>query len=140
MCISFFYDDIPYKIEDERRLNIWIKHVCSAEILKLEEVNIILVRDERLVEINKSYLNKDYSTDIITFDYSHDDKINGELYISYDTVMENSKEYSANFADELNRVIIHGILHMIGYGDSTEEEKDEMRMKEDECLKMLNEL
>ena len=139
MCISFFYDDVPYKIEDERRLNIWIKHVCSVEILKPEEVNIILVKDKKLTEINKYFLNKDYSTDIITFDYSHENKLMGELYISYDTVLENSKEYSANFADELNRVIIHGILHMMGYKDSSEEERNEMRKKEDECLKMLKE-
>ncbi|MBN1185110.1 MAG: rRNA maturation RNase YbeY [Bacteroidales bacterium] len=140
MCITFFYDDVSYRIEDEHSLEIWIKKVCEKEIFKPEEINIILVNDEKLVEINRSYLGKDYSTDIITFDYSNENKLNGELYISYQTVLENSKEYSVNFAVELNRVIIHGVLHMMGYDDKTEDEETGMRMKEDEYLKLLNTL
>ena len=101
------------------------------------ELNLVFCSDEYLLEINKKHLNHDYYTDIITFDYSEENKISGDLLISIDRVKENAKTFSVSFIHELNRVVIHGVLHLCGYKDKTEEEKKQMRNLENKYLKTI---
>jgi rRNA maturation RNase YbeY len=97
-------------------------------------VLIIFCSDQYLLEINKKYLGRDYLTDIITFSYNSEETTTGELYISIERVKENSKLYSQSFVNELHRVIFHGILHLVGYCDENDKEKEEMRKKEEQYL------
>ena len=101
--------------------------------------NIIIhwVNDDELLEMNKRFLNHNYYTDIITFDYSRGKKISGELYISKDRVIENAKKEIIPFDLERDRVIAHGVLHLLGFNDNTDKEQNEMRLKEDQFLKEL---
>lgn len=100
-------------------------------------INVVFCSDKYLLGLNKRFLNRDYFTDIITFDTSAKGVISGEIYISIDRVIENAKNLKLSFRSELNRVIIHGILHLLGYDDSTNAQKEEMRIKEDACLSLL---
>ena len=102
---------------------------------KSGEINIIFCSDNYLLKLNKQYLSRNYYTDVITFDYSGENIISGDVFISLDRVKENAKKYSETFSHELYRVIIHGILHLLKYNDTNEEEKRLMRAKEDEYLK-----
>lgn len=101
------------------------------------DINVIITNDENLRKINVQFLEHDYYTDVITFNYNEKDLINGEIYISTDTVRENSKEYEVTFNSELTRVIIHGVLHLIGFDDKTDEMRSEMRGHEDHWLAIL---
>ena len=103
---------------------------------KLGDVNVIFCSDNYILDINLKYLQHDYYTDIITFDYCEGDRLSGDLFISIDSVRENSEFYKTEFADELNRVIVHGLLHLIGYDDHSEEDIATMRSKEDYYLKI----
>ena len=103
------------------------------------DINIIFCSDDYLYEMNKIYLNHDYYTDVITFPYNIGNKIEGDIFISIDRVKDNAQIYSTTFDNELSRVIIHGILHLIGFNDKSEEEQKQMREQEDICLKKLNE-
>ncbi len=100
-------------------------------------IAIILCSDEYLLDINKKFLSHDYYTDIITFDYTEGKRISGELYISIDRVKENAKQLGVSFPNELHRVMIHGVLHLCGYKDKTRKDREMMRTKEDQKLKML---
>ena len=101
------------------------------------EIIIHWVNDEELLEMNNRFLNHNYYTDIITFDYSRGKKISGELFISEDRVVENANKETIPFEQERDRVIAHGILHLLGFKDKTEQEQEEMRLKEDQFLKEL---
>jgi rRNA maturation RNase YbeY len=101
------------------------------------DISYIFCDDEYLLEINKTYLEHDFFTDIITFDYSDKEKIAGDLFISIDRVRENSLTHNENFEKELHRVIIHGILHLLGLKDKTEKQAKQMRKAEEECLRSL---
>ena len=101
------------------------------------ELSLVFCSDDYLLEVNKKHLNHDYYTDIITFDYSEENKISGDLLISIDRVKENAKTFSVSFMHELNRVVIHGVLHLCGYKDKTEEEKKQMRNLENKYLKTI---
>ncbi len=98
------------------------------------DITIVFCSDDYLLEVNKTYLSHDYYTDVITFDYSEGYKISGDIMISVDRVVENSKIYSVDFINELDRVIIHGILHLIGYSDYDYQSKYQMKQKEDYFL------
>ena len=100
----------------------------------LGDVSVIFVSDDYLLEINQSYLNHDYYTDIITFDYCEQNVISGDLFISVDRVRENADVFNVDFGTELHRVIIHGVLHLCGYKDKTEENEKEMRILENKYL------
>ena len=102
------------------------------------EINYILVEDEELLEMNKEYLGHDEYTDVITFDYSEEEEINGDIFISWDRVKENAAHYKVDELEELRRVMVHGILHLLGYGDKTEQEQKTMREKEDSNLSMFS--
>ena len=134
--ISYFYEDTPFVFKGKQRNNRWLRLVAESEIRRLGDVSIIFCSDNYILDINLKYLQHDYFTDIITFDYCEGDKISGDLFISIDSVRENAITYGAEFADELNRVMVHGILHLIGYDDHTKAEQKTMREKENYYLSL----
>lgn len=115
----------------------WLSFICVTESKVLDEVTIVFCSDDHLLKMNIEFLQHDYYTDIITFDYCEEDAIIGELYISVDRVSDNAKEVSVSFEDELHRVLVHGVLHLIGYGDKGDDEESAMRSKEDFYLNKL---
>jgi len=114
----------------------WFKQVAEVEQKELGDINVIFCSDEHLLEMNREHLDHDYYTDIITFDYSQDETVSGDLFISVDRVAENASDLSLTFVDELNRVCVHGLLHLCGYKDKTEADEQLMRSKEDQMLEL----
>lgn len=139
--IRFFTEDISFTLKDKNKLRKWIQVVIDNEGKLPGDLNYIFCSDEFLYKLNIEYLNHDTLTDIITFDLSEDeDEISGEIYISIDRVRENAKKFKVPFYNELHRVMIHGILHLAGYHDKTQEEVTMMRGKEDKCLSLRPEI
>ncbi|MCH3924108.1 MAG: rRNA maturation RNase YbeY [Bacteroidales bacterium] len=138
MAISFT-NQISFLFKNKIKIKQWIKDIVTREDKKLGEISYIFCDDNKILEVNKQYLSHDYFTDIITFDYVEKDIISGDIIISIDRVKENSKSFNSSFEDELHRVIIHGVLHLIGYNDKTDKEQQIMREKENECLLILKE-
>lgn len=132
--ISYFAEDVEFVFKNKRDTNRWLKTVAEGEIRKIGALNIIFCSDNYILDVNMKYLQHDYFTDIITFDYCEGNVLNGDLFISIDSVRENASFYGTEFKDELDRVIVHGILHLIGYDDHTEGESAIMKSKEDYCL------
>lgn len=112
----------------------WFTHVCQIESKELGDVNVIFCSDDFLLEMNREHLKHDYFTDIITFDYSEFPMVSGDLFVSVDRVADNANELGVAFLDELNRVCVHGVLHLCGYKDKSSEDERMMRQKEDEML------
>ena len=133
--IFFHQEEVDIAL-DEAKISAWLQATIAAEGKALTSVNIILVTDPALLEINKEHLNHNYFTDIITFDYS-DSNVEGDLYISVDTVRDNAKDYGVTFEHELNRVMVHGVLHLIGYKDKNDADQAQMTAKENEYLGKL---
>lgn len=121
----------------KRETNAWIKTVAAKYGKKVGEVAYIFCDDEKILEVNREYLQHDYYTDIITFDYCEGDVLNGDIFISLDTVASNAEEFGVTFDEELHRVLIHGILHLCGQDDQTPELRAEMIAKENDALGML---
>ena len=136
--VSYFLQDIDFVFKHKRLNNSWLKLVAESEIKKLGNINIIFCSDNYILDVNVKYLGHDYFTDIITFDYCEKDILSGDLFISIDTVRDNAEFYKTEFNDELNRVIVHGLLHLIGYDDHTPEEQKIMREKENCYLELRN--
>lgn len=134
--ITYNFEDIDFEFRGKARNNKWLRLVAESEIRKIGDIAIIFCSDNYILDINQKYLQHDYFTDIITFDYCEGDKLSGDLFISIDTVRDNAVEYGTEFRDELNRVIVHGLLHLIGYDDHTEEDIAEMRRKENYYLSL----
>ena len=134
--IRFFSEYPDFNLDGEKGIATWLQTVIALEKKNLLSVNIIFCTDEKLWDLNVEYLNHDYYTDIITFQYEND-PIEGEMYISIDRVKENSLERNIAFEKELARVIVHGVLHLAGYKDEAENEQLEMRQKEDKYLTLL---
>lgn len=132
--VTYFTEDTTFQFKQRRINNRWLKMVAESEIRKLGDISIIFCSDNYILDVNIKYLQHDYFTDIITFDYCEGNILSGDLFISVDSVCENAVEYGTEFDEELNRVIVHGILHLIGYDDFTEEDKREMRSKENYYL------
>lgn len=130
MAITYSSVDVRATIEHKRAVSRWIKASIDNENRKLGDIAIALCSDEYILKTNNEYLQHDYYTDIITFDYSEGNLLNGDLLISIDTVRSNATEYNVAPRAELMRVVIHGILHLCGYKDKTEEEAAVMRAKE----------
>ncbi len=137
MPIIYQVEDIDFPKIKQWETNIWIKEVAHLNGKKIDEISYIFCSDNKILEINKQYLQHDYYTDIITFDYSEGNSISGDIFISLDTVKSNSQEYNTHFIEELHRVIIHGVLHLCGYKDNTPEEEKIMREKENEALNLI---
>ncbi|MCQ2160670.1 MAG: rRNA maturation RNase YbeY [Bacteroidales bacterium] len=129
--ISYFNQDIEFKLKGKLINNQWLKLVAESEIRRIGDINIIFCSDNYILDVNMKYLGHDYFTDIITFDYCEKDKLNGDLFISIDSVRENALHYGTEFETELNRVMVHGILHLIGYDDHSKKDIKIMREKED---------
>ncbi|HKZ37390.1 MAG TPA: rRNA maturation RNase YbeY [Chryseolinea sp.] len=139
--IRFFYEDVKFRLPKSSRTRSWIKAAILSEKRKLGELNYIFCSDEDLAVINRQYLNHNTFTDIITFDGNEGDGyVQGDIYISVDRVRENALMYKTEFSKELHRVIIHGVLHLIGYSDKSKSAKVAMRYKEDAYLSLLNDL
>lgn len=140
MSIVFIYDDDSFKIFDENKVLKWIKEVAYAERKIIGDINYQFVTEETILDFNARFLNHNYFTDIITFDDSLVNIINGDIIISFDTVQSNANKFDVSCENELYRVIIHGVMHLCGYADSTENEKKVMRDKENQYLSYLEKL
>lgn len=132
--ISYYFEDTDFVFRERNLNGRWLRMVAESEVRRLGNVSIIFCSDNYILDVNQRYLGHDYFTDIITFDYCEGDRLSGDLFISVDSVRENALEYGTEFKDELNRVIVHGILHLIGYDDHTEDEVRTMREKENYYL------
>jgi rRNA maturation RNase YbeY len=137
--VNFFSQTIPFKVSSPRKTANWIKATIQKEKYSLGELNFIFCSDEELYQINLEYLNHKTFTDIITFDNSEEKGVvEGDIYISVDRVKENAAKYGSEFSNELKRVIIHGVLHLLGYNDKSPNHQKEMRKKEDAYLSLYN--
>lgn len=138
--VRYFCEDIKFNFKDKLSNNRWLKLVAGSEIKKLGDINVIFCSDNYILDVNMKYLQHDYFTDIITFDYCQGDVLSGDLFISVDSVRENAVEYGAEFDEEIHRVIVHGLLHLIGYDDHTPDEQKTMREKENYYLALRSSL
>ena len=134
--ISYYFEDTDFVFKGKTATNRWLRLVAESEIRRIGEISIIFCSDNYILDVNQKYLQHDYFTDIITSDYCAGEKHSGELFISVDSVRENAIEYGAEFKDELNRVIVHGLLHLIGYDDHCDEDIAQMRAKENYYLSL----
>jgi len=137
MSIQYFNEDVPLPKLKKRRTTDWIKSIIGGEEKKCGDISFVFCSDEYLLEVNKKYLNHDYYTDIITFDYVESNLMNGDVFISVDRILENSKEFDTTFENELCRILAHGVLHLLGYKDKNTKDKKMMTFKEDYYLKQL---
>ena len=134
--IEFNYE-IDFKLHNENALKAWLETCIRDRGFKTGEINYIFCNDDDLLKLNVEFLKHDTLTDIISFDYSLGKLIGGDIYISVERVRENAKQFSQQSENEMNRVMIHGILHYMGYKDKSEKERLEMREQEENCLKLL---
>ena len=132
--VSYYTEDTSFSFKEKRLTSRWLKFVAESEAKRLGDVAVIFCSDNYILDVNIKYLQHDYYTDIITFDYCEGNRLSGDLFISVDSVRENAAFYGTEFADELNRVIVHGLLHLIGYDDHTEADIAVMRAKENYYL------
>ncbi len=136
--ISFLSEDIFFDFEHKNDIQSWIQEAISKEGKTMGEITYVFCSDNYLHKINLEHLQHDTFTDIITFNYCVDDIISCDIFISNDRVNENSETFKTTFQNELNRVIIHGILHLVGYDDKSDSDKEVMRSKEDFYLSLLS--
>ncbi|PCJ81914.1 MAG: rRNA maturation RNase YbeY [Bacteroidetes bacterium] len=136
--IYFSVIDVPSKIIAKKAVKAWLENVISLKKLSLGDISIVLCSDEHLLSVNKEYLDHDYYTDIITFDYTEEDVISGDLLISYDRVKENARKEGVRVQDELKRVMVHGLLHLCGYKDKSNRDAKIMRSEEDKALNLFH--
>lgn len=135
--ITFHCDNVPMPDIDVHAMERWIKAVAAEYNFSVGELNYIFCDDEKILSVNREFLQHDYYTDIITFDYTTRARVNGDIYISLDTVASNAEQVGTTFIHELHRIIIHGLLHLTGQADKTPETKAEMTQKEENALKKL---
>ena len=140
MPTKFFTEETKFQLKERIHIKNWINETIIQENSNPGIINFIFTSDKYLLEINKQYLSHNYFTDIITFNYCEQNIINGDIYISISTVKNNSRQFNVTFIEELHRVMIHGILHLLGYNDKTDEEKAKMREKENQYLEKVKKL
>ena len=133
-----FNSETTFNLQNEAKTTTWIERVVVSEGFAIGEINYIFCDDAYLNHINKEFLKHDSFTDIISFDYSLGKQISGDIYISIERVLDNAEKYNVTFENELRRVMIHGVLHYMGYKDKTTEEKKVMRLKENTSIDLLN--
>ncbi len=139
MAIHFFQESVDFTIDDQQKIFLWLESVARAHKFSIIVLNYIICSDQYMLDINNKYLDHDYYTDIITFDNSDRElEIEGDIFISIDRVRENAKSNNVQITDELNRIIIHGLLHLMGYNDKSADEKKVMSEKENACLSLLS--
>lgn len=135
--IEFISEDIDFTLQNVDKVKNWLVQVIADHSFRLENITYIFCSDEYLYNINQTYLNHDTFTDIITFDNSDEENtVEGDIFISIDRVKENASQLNVTFADELHRVMIHGVLHLMGYDDKDESSKTKMRQKENDYLSL----
>ena len=134
MSIRIFYEEVKYRIRNSRELKKYIEKVIREERKVPGDLNFILTNDDKIKRINREFMGRNYTTDVIAFNYNEGKTINGELYVSLETVFKNSKIYGVSFRKEVIRVIIHGVLHLCGYNDKESSESIAMKEKEEEYL------
>jgi rRNA maturation RNase YbeY len=134
----FFNYENNYSLNNEDVYQSWIESVIHGESYNIGEISYIFCDDDYLLDINIKHLNHDTYTDIITFNYCENDLISGDIFISTERVEENAQTFQVSFHEELLRVMSHGVLHLMGYNDKTDEEEEIMRKKEDEKIKMFH--
>ena len=132
--ISFHADNISMPDIDFRKVEQWIKAVAAQYGFSVGELNYIFCDDEKILAVNQEFLQHNYYTDVITFDYTTRTRVNGDIYISLNTVQSNAEQVGASFTHELHRIIIHGLLHLTGQADKTPETKAQMTAKEEDAL------
>jgi len=135
--IRFAAEDIEMPVLDERKVGRWIRAVAAEYGFGVGNINYILCSDERELAVNQEFLGHDYYTDVITFDYSTESTLNGDIFISLDTVRSNAEMVGTSFEQELLRILIHGVLHLTGQGDKTPETKVQMTEKEERALRKI---
>ena len=135
--ITYNTDGVKMPKIKKRETTAWIRAVAASYGKKVGEVGYMFVDDEKILEVNREYLGHDYYTDIITFDYDEGDVLNGDLVISLDTVRTNAEQFGKSYAEELHRVIIHGVLHLCGINDKGPGEREIMEAEEDKALALL---
>ena len=138
--VNFFNEEHPFRLRKKQLIKSWIDRVVHDENGETGEINIIFTSDSHLLKINQEHLNHDYFTDIITFNYNEDNIVSGDLFISVDRVKDNAKALQLPFIEEMHRVIIHGVLHLLGYHDKKPEEISVMRQKENFYLEKLRKI
>ena len=134
--VNYNYES-DFELANETEISEWLSKVILSENKSEGEINFIFCDDEYLLQINNQFLKHDTLTDIISFDYSIGNELSGDIFISIERVTDNAKDFNTSFTEELNRVIVHGVLHYCGYKDKTNEEERLIRITEDEKLKML---
>ena len=138
--ITYNAENVKFPKIKRRETTAWIKKVAASYGRKVGEIGYLFCDDEKILEVNREYLQHDYYTDIITFDYCEGDTISGDMYISVDTVRTNSELFSTSFINEMHRVIIHGVLHLCGLKDKAPDDEKKMREAEAKALAMWDEL
>jgi probable rRNA maturation factor len=137
LSIKFFYDKIKFRVKGSREIRKFLGKVISGENKTPGDLNFIFTTDEVLLGINKEFLKHNYLTDVITFDYSKKEWLNGEVYISIDALRRNARLFNVRLNDELVRVMIHGTLHLCGYLDDSEEHRDKMFRRQEQLTEMF---
>jgi rRNA maturation RNase YbeY len=135
--ISFYNDGVRAKTPSKRLLKAWIKEFVSNHGKKVGELAFVFCSDDKILEVNQGFLQHDYYTDIITFDYCEGEIISGDIFISVERVLENATLHQVNYTTELLRVLSHGVLHLIGFQDKEEKNKVEMTRNEDLCMSLF---
>lgn len=135
--INFFSEDVDFELHNTEAIYQWLQSIAKLHEKEISNINYIFCSDEYLLKINTEHLNHNYYTDIITFDLSEDHTVESDIFISIDRVKDNAKELETPFEKELNRVIVHGLLHLIGYNDKTEQEQELMTQQENKSLSLL---
>jgi rRNA maturation RNase YbeY len=134
MAIRFHYEDIGYRLPQAREVRKWIAATVANHKQTVGEINFIFCSDDYLLVMNRTHLSHDYYTDIITFDYCEGDVVSGDLFVSIDRIRDNAKTLQISTIDETHRVLVHGVLHLLGFGDKTAKEVKEIRKQEDNAL------
>lgn len=137
MAISYCAEGVKVPVLKRREVSSWIRSVAAKYGKKCGEIAYIFCDDEKILEVNRTYLQHDYYTDVITFDYSEGNVISGDIFISLDTVKSNAEQYGQAYETEIYRIIIHGILHLCGINDKAPGEREHMTVCENEALAML---
>jgi probable rRNA maturation factor len=137
LSIKIYYDSTGYRLRDSRKIKKIIGRVIREEKRIPGDLSFILTSDSELKKINREFLGRDYYTDVIAFDYGEGETVKGEVYISRDTVKKNANNYKVSLRNELIRVIFHGTLHLCGYKDKSNAQKDRMRRTEDKWLREI---
>jgi len=136
--INFFIENIDFSLKEKLKIKKWISNTIKSEYKKIGTINYIFCSDDYLLNINIQHLKHNTYTDIITFNYCAENTISSDIFISIERVIENAEIFNKDFSNELKRVMIHGVLHLLGYNDKTKEEKSTMRTKEDFYLSLFH--